>query len=101
MFRAFRDAYRRRLEHDPKRGWPEGWMLTGWNWLRDRMAKDELDADHLPRCRAVVLKLSGKKKWVFLYDCVALVMRERIEALDDSLLREHTLRHEAPLAALR
>ncbi len=76
-------------------------MLTGWEWLRERMVRDELDADHLPRCRAVVLKLSGKKKWVFLYDCVALVMLERIESLDDALIREHTLRHEAPLAALR
>ena len=70
MFRKFRDAHRRRVEHDPKRGWAEGWMLTGWAWLRHRLAQDELDPDHLPRCRAVVAKLA-KKKWVLLCDCVA------------------------------
>jgi hypothetical protein len=100
MFRAFRDIYRRRVEHDPKRGWAEGWMATGWNWLRQRLAQDELGAEHLPRCHAVVDKLS-KKKWVFLYECIALVMLERMESINERLIRQHRLHALEPHASLR
>ena len=75
-------------------------MATGWNWLRQRLAQDELGSEHLPRCHAVVNKLS-KKKWVFLYDCIALVMLERMEAINERLIHQCRLNDLEPHSALR
>ncbi len=74
-------------------------MLTGWEWVRQRMARDELGAEHSSRIRGVVTKLC-RSKWVLLYECVALVMRERMEALNDALARQISVLHE-PVGALR
>ena len=61
-----------------------GELQTGWRWLRERLERDELGPEHLPRCRQVARKLAARG-WTLLYDTLTLVMVEYMEEVGAEL----------------
>ena len=63
----FRNRHRRQIDA------VFGELQTGWDWVRARLAADEIASDSVGRCRQVVQKLV-RRNWTPVYESVALVI---------------------------